>query len=95
MDRRDELLTILAEECAEVIVACSKVKRFGESSVYEGRTAMDALENELGDMQCIIELLHAEDMVSYTKMDEYSAKKYEKLKRWSNLIENITGEGYE
>ena len=86
MTRKEELLTILMEECAEVIVEASKIKRFGESSVYEGRTALDNLEKELGDLQCIIELLQAEDMVSFTKMHDYARLKEEKLKKWSNLF---------
>ena len=86
MTRKEELLTILMEECAEVIVEASKIKRFGESSVHEGRTALDNLEKELGDLQCIIELLQAEDMVSFDKMDEYARMKEEKLKKWSNLF---------
>ena len=86
MTRREEILTILMEECAEVIVAASKIKRFGESSVWNNETALDSLEKELGDLQCIIDLLHSEDMVSYTKMDEYSSMKHEKLRKWSNLF---------
>lgn len=86
MNRRDELLTILMEECAEVIVECSKIKRFGESAVYNGETAMDRLEKELGDLYCMVDLLQGEDMISYTKLDESAKKKHEKLKKWSNLF---------
>jgi NTP pyrophosphatase (non-canonical NTP hydrolase) len=87
MTRKEELLTILMEECAEVIVEASKIKRFGESSVYEGRSALDNLEKELGDLYCMIDLLHGEDMISYTKLDEYANAKHEKLKKWSNLFQ--------
>lgn len=86
MNRREELLTILMEECAEVIVEASKIKRFGESSVYEGETALNKLEKELGDLWCLIDLLHGEDMISYTKLDEYANMKHEKLRKWSNLF---------
>ena len=86
MTRREELLTILMEECAEVIVAASKIKRFGESSVWDNETAMDRLEKELGDLYCLVDLLHGEDMISYTKLDEYAGMKHEKLKKWSNLF---------
>ena len=86
MNRREELLTILMEECAEVIVEASKIKRFGESSVYEGQTALNKLEKELGDLYCLIDLLHGEDMISYTKLDEYAGAKHEKLREWSNLF---------
>jgi NTP pyrophosphatase (non-canonical NTP hydrolase) len=82
-----ELLTVLSEECAEVIQAASKIIRFGADSEYDGVTALDALEKELGDLYCMIDLLHANDMISFTKLDDYSNEKYEKLKKWSNLIE--------
>jgi NTP pyrophosphatase (non-canonical NTP hydrolase) len=86
--RKHELLTVLMEECAEVIVECSKIIRFGESSVYEGKTALDNLEKELGDLQCMVDLLHNEDMISMNKLDEYADKKLQKLKKWSNLIDD-------
>lgn len=86
MTRREEILTILMEECAEVIVEASKIKRFGESSVYEGETALNKLEKELGDLWCLIDLLHGEDMISYTKLDEYANAKHEKLKVYSDIF---------
>ena len=82
-----ELLTITMEECAEVIQACSKIIRYGMESEHGGVTARETLEKELGDLQCMIELLHQNDTVSFTAMDEYSLQKHEKLKKWSSLIE--------
>lgn len=83
----EELLTTLMEECAEVIQEASKIIRFGPDEVYQGDTPLSRLEKELGDLQCMVDLLHSNDMVSFTKMDEYASAKYEKLKTWSNLIE--------
>lgn len=83
----DELLTILMEECGEVIQAASKIIRFGPDSEWNGQTGLEILERELGDLYCMIDLVHANDMVSFTKLDEYAQAKYEKLKKWSNLIE--------
>jgi NTP pyrophosphatase (non-canonical NTP hydrolase) len=77
-----ELLTILMEECGEVIQAASKIIRFGADEVN-----LENLEKELGDLYCMIDLLHSNDMVSFTNLDEYANAKYEKLKEWSNLIE--------
>lgn len=82
----DELLTITMEECAEVIQACSKIIRFGMDSKFDKMTARDHLEKELGDLQCMIDLLHSNDMVSYTAMDNYAEAKREKLRKWSNLF---------
>ena len=86
MDYRDELLTIVMEECAEVIQACSKIIRFGPDSEYDGKTSLDSLEKEIGDLYCMLDLLHEHDMISWTNVDEYSQQKYEKLRKWSNLI---------
>jgi NTP pyrophosphatase (non-canonical NTP hydrolase) len=87
MGYEEELLTITMEECAEVIQACSKIIRFGPDSSYGGMTAIESLEKELGDLQCMIDLLHANDMVSFTAMDDHAYDKREKLKQWSNLFE--------
>lgn len=86
MTRQEELLTILMEECGEVIIEASKIKRFGDME-YNGETALQRLEKELGDLQCMIELLHEEFSISYETMEEQSKKKREKLKKWSSLFE--------
>lgn len=84
-----ELLTVLMEECAEVIQEASKIIRFGRDNEYNGETAVQRLEKELGDLQCMIDLLHANDMISYDKLDEYADAKYQKLKTWSNLVDDV------
>jgi NTP pyrophosphatase (non-canonical NTP hydrolase) len=85
-DYEQELLTITMEECAEVIQACSKVIRYGADSEYGGNTAREILEKELGDLYCMIDLLHKHDLISYTAMDLYADEKLEKLKKWSGLF---------
>lgn len=81
-----ELLTILAEEAAEVVKEASKCIRFGVSD------NMPYLEKEIGDLMCMIDLLHQHDHVSFTRMERYVEDKREKLKKYSNLIpdENTT-----
>jgi NTP pyrophosphatase (non-canonical NTP hydrolase) len=83
MDYEQELLTILMEECGEVIQAASKIIRFGADQAN-----LTNLEKELGDLYCMMDLCHAYDLVSFTNMDEYSNAKYQKLKKWSNLIDD-------
>jgi len=85
-DYEQELLTITMEECAEVIQACSKIIRYGADSEYDGKTAREVLEKELGDLYCMMDMIHAHDLVSFTAMDEYANEKYEKLKKWSGLF---------
>ena len=71
------------EECAEVIQACSKIIRFGDT--YEN---LDRLQKELGDLYCMMDLLQKEDMVSWTEIDNASEAKIEKLRIFSNLFEH-------
>ena len=80
-DMRDEVLTILMEECAEVIVECSKIIRFGNDGT--------ALAKELGDLQALVDLAQRLDVVSYTDIDNQVPKKLEKLKMYSDLGELI------
>lgn len=72
-----ELLTIFMEECGEAIVEASKVIRFGNDT--------QRLESEIGDLMCMLNLMHENDMFSWTNVDTGAEKKLEKLKKWSNL----------
>ena len=87
-DDTKEILTILQEECAEVIVEVSKCFRFGPDQMMEGVdvTNMQRLQKELGDLQAMIELL-IDNKVGITTQGLKEAKKakFEKLKIWSNL----------
>tara|TARA_Y100000768_G_scaffold278252_1_gene213560 strand:+ start:39 stop:299 length:261 start_codon:yes stop_codon:yes gene_type:complete len=80
LDGYQELLTITAEECGELIQACSKALR---------RQDLDDenLRNEIGDVMCMIELLQEWDVVSWTEIEERIQEKREKLKIWSELID--------
>jgi NTP pyrophosphatase (non-canonical NTP hydrolase) len=80
-DSCTELLTILQEECAEVIQMASKLKRFGQD-----HDTLERFAKELGDLQCMIDLCQEYDLVSYTDLDLYSAEKRIKLKSWSDLV---------
>lgn len=79
MDHQQELLTIVMEECAEVIRECSKIQRFGLTP------ERNMLESEIGDLMCMIKLLTENKIIDTEKVYEASAKKREKLKKWSNL----------
>ena len=86
-------LDILQEECAEVIQAVSKISRFGLDNFKPGKpkTNREHLEEELGDMMAMIDILHSMDIVSYANIERAQAAKIEKLKKWSNIqnLENI------
>lgn len=86
-----EILTILQEECAEVIVEVSKCFRFGPDQMMEGVDVsnIQRLEKEIGDVLAMIELLVNKDIGVTTDGLEIASKaKIEKLKQWSNIIIN-------
>lgn len=83
-----EILQILQEECAEVIVEISKIMRFGPDQCKPNseETNIMALQKELGDLQAMIELLvKAKVGITVNGMSTYKKMKFEKLKRWSNI----------
>jgi len=86
-----ETLLILMEECAEVTQAISKCFRFGPDQLKPGkeRTNLSMLEEEIGDLMAMIELL-VDCKVGITDQGIFEAKmkKFEKLKQWSNLTIN-------
>lgn len=85
-----EILTILQEECAEVIQATAKCFRFGPDQVHlkspDGKTQIQNLEMEIGDLQAMIDLLVLENVgVSKSGISKARDKKLEKLKQWSSI----------
>ena len=86
-----ETLLILMEECAEVTQAISKCFRFGPDQLKPGkdRTNLSMLEEEIGDLMAMIELLFdCKVVITDQGIFEAKMKKFEKLKQWSNLTIN-------
>ena len=85
-----EVLDILQEEAAEVIQAVSKIRRFGwdNSHPESNQTNLEHLEEELGDMQAMIEILMEMNVASWGNVTVAKRAKIEKLKKWSNIFKN-------
>lgn len=87
MDKRlQEILFITQEECAEVTQAISKVFRFGFAGKHNGISNKQALEEEIGDLECMIELLKQEFAVDSDLIAQAKIRKAEKLNVWSTNI---------
>ena len=84
-----EIMNILQEECAEVIQAVSKINRFGINNFKPGKpkTNGEHLEEELGDVLAMIDLLVETRVVSKDKLAEANQAKKIKLQTWSNIYE--------
>jgi len=85
-----ETLLILQEECAEVTQAVSKCFRFGLDNFKPGKPATNAehLENEIGDLLAMIDILVELGVVKQENLITATAAKKLKLKQWSNIYEN-------
>ncbi len=84
--KQQEILDILQEECAELIVSISKVKRFGiDSSYKDGGTQRAHLTQEAGDVLRMIQLMTSHGIISANDVEEASMRKAEKLKIWSKI----------
>ena len=83
-------MDILQEECAEVIQAVSKISRFGIDNRKPGKpkTNREHLEEELGDMLAMIDIMLEKNVISLEHLEAAKAAKIEKLKQWSNIYEN-------
>jgi NTP pyrophosphatase (non-canonical NTP hydrolase) len=86
----NEILDILQEECAEVIQAISKCRRFGIENTYSNGTGTqrEHLVQELGDVTLLIELLQAHQVFTETELKEAQLRKAQKLTQWSKIYED-------
>jgi NTP pyrophosphatase (non-canonical NTP hydrolase) len=86
-ENNNEVMDILQEEAAEVIQAVSKIRRFGIDNSKPGTDYSNRqhLEEELGDMLAMIDILMINDVVSWSNLHRAKRAKIEKLKKWSEI----------
>lgn len=83
-----EILDITQEECAEVIVAISKISRFGIDNYKPTKplTNRQHLEEEVGDLLAMIDLMEEFKVIDMKAVNLARIAKIEKLKIWSNIF---------
>lgn len=86
--KTQEILDILQEECAEVIVEISKCRRFGLESRHYKTDIMhkEMLGNEIADVLVMIDLLVDHGIIDNDMIDKAKQKKVDKLKIWSSVF---------
>jgi NTP pyrophosphatase (non-canonical NTP hydrolase) len=84
-----EALLILQEECAEVVQATSKCFRFGLNGMYLQESNRGRLEQEIGDVLAMIDILTNQGEISLERLLEAKQRKFKKLSQWSTL--NLKG----
>jgi hypothetical protein len=89
-NKTQEALDLLQEECAEVIVEVSKIRRFGlETKHYKkDLTHSEMLEIEVGDVLALIDILVEQGVLDTDRLAVAKANKRIKLHQWSNLFKN-------
>jgi NTP pyrophosphatase (non-canonical NTP hydrolase) len=84
-----EILDITQEEASEVVVAISKIRRFGLTGVDPrtdtGETNQDHLEEEIGDLMAMIRLMELSGFIRLDKVNIAMEAKLNKLKLWSSI----------
>lgn len=84
----DELLTHLIEECAEIVQACTKLRRFGAEATdprdAESPPNRVALAREVGNLLFTLQALDALDdhFLSQEEIDKGRARKLLKLQQY-------------
>ena len=90
-NKTEEALGILQEECAEVIVEVSIIRRFGlETAHYKSdmnHTHRAMLEMEIGDVLALVDILLEQGILDQDRLDLYKQQKKDKLKVWSKIYE--------
>ena len=87
-DKINEILDILQEECGEVIVAISKIRRFGMDNSYkDGGTQREHLIQEIGDVMLLVELLQAHNVFNEWDINQAKVNKAHKLAKWSKIYD--------
>lgn len=84
--RQREILVITQEEAAEVIQEISKIFRFGIDELHrDGMPHRSKLEEEVGDLLCMIDLMIERGIVSQERVELARKEKVNKLTKYSEI----------
>jgi NTP pyrophosphatase (non-canonical NTP hydrolase) len=90
-EKIEEALGILQEECAEVIVEVSKIRRFGLDTAHfrsdMQHTHRTMLEMEVGDVLALVDIILEQGVIDQARLDQYKQNKKDKLRKWSKIYE--------
>ena len=88
-NKQEEILSIAQEECGEVVVAISKIFRFGFDSRWPegGVDNRTRLTEELGDLMAMVKLMSDLGIIDIDEMSKAGERKITKLKKWSSLYD--------
>ena len=82
-NKLNELMSITAEECAELTQVCMKIVRFGMNNDYKPKRPW--LIEEAGDVLCMLNFMVENNLVTWEELEERADYKRNKLMKWSKL----------
>ena len=86
-EQEKEILIITVEECGEVIQAITKILRFGkEDKVTAAYTNLHRLEDEIGDLWCMIGLLVDRGIIDKEATSIAAINKRHRLEEYSSIF---------
>ncbi len=84
-----EVLTILAEECAEVIKCVTKILRFGKKDHYPNRPSpnnTESLGREIGDILYMVDMCMNAQLINLTDRDSGFLHKKSQIQKYFQNI---------
>lgn len=86
INHHQELMTITAEECAELAQVCSKgMRKYNDRSEIDDKWR-DKLIEEAGDVYTMLEMLVEFGYLRWIDIQERVVVKRKKLAEWTNLL---------
>ena len=86
LNKLQELMVLTMEECGELTQRCSKIVRKFETLEEVTEEQRVLLLEEVGDVQCLIDLMINCKLLTKAEIDARIDTKRDKLKIWSKLI---------
>ena len=86
LNKLQELMVLTMEECGELTQRCSKIIRKFETLEEVTEEQRVLLLEEVGDVQCLIDLMIDCGLLTKAEIDARIDTKRDKLKTWSELI---------
>ena len=86
LNKLQELMVLTMEECGELTQRCSKIIRKFETLDEVTEEQRVLLLEEVGDVQCLIDLMIDCGLLTKAEIDARIDTKRNKLKIWSKLI---------
>lgn len=81
-----QLMAITAEECGELVQVCMKnIRKFDNAAQVDAQWR-EKLVEEAGDVLCMIALMVEHGLLTKDELDARITVKRDKLKIWSNLV---------